>query len=84
MEIEKIRAQLSKTLAEKQVNEEKLNNKIQEKRDAIKEWEKNIKKMHKEIKHNEMMQQKERYELLSKIKDLKSRLGDQRKQMKEQ
>ena len=66
------------------INEEKLNNKIQEKRDAIKEWEKNIKKMHKEIKHNEMMQQKERYELLSKIKDLKSRLGDQRKQMKEQ
>lgn len=69
---------------EKQGNEEKLQKKLDEKRSAIKEWEKNSKKVYKELKHNEMMQQKERYELLTKIKSLKSKVDLQRTTIKDQ
>ena len=40
--------------------------------------------MYKELKHKEMMQQKERYELLTKIKSLKSKVDLQRTTIKDQ
>ena len=64
-------AQLQLQVDEKQKSEEKLQKKIESQRAALKEWEKNSKKVYKEIKHNEIMQEKERYELLLKIKELK-------------
>ena len=39
--------------------------------------------MYKEIKHNEIMQEKERYEMLLKIKELKNKTVEQRKEIKE-
>lgn len=56
--------------------------KIESQRAALKEWEKNSKKVYKEIKHNEIMQEKERYELLLKIKELKTKVLEQRKDIK--
>lgn len=40
--------------------------------------------MYKEIKHTEIMQEKERYELLLKIKELKNKVTEQKKDIKTQ
>ena len=47
---------------------------IDEKRTNIKEQNKNMKAAYKEMKHSEIMQQKERYELLLKIKEFQDKV----------
>lgn len=84
LEIGRLRDELLRAQEERKVSEARLNKKLEEKRNAIKEWEKNSKKVYKDIKHNEVMQQKERYELLTKIKELKNKVSTQRKDIKEQ
>jgi len=64
-------SELTKQIEDKGKKEEKLQKKIEAQKASLKEWEKNSKKIYKEIKHNEIMQEKERYEMLLKIKQLK-------------
>ena len=84
LQLSSLQSQTVQLQQDKQANEEKFQKKLDEKRSAIKEWEKNSKKVYKELKHKEMMQQKERYELLTKIKSLKSKVDLQRTTIKDQ
>lgn len=52
------------TIEGKNKNEEKLNNKIQSQKASLAQWEKNSKSVYKELKRNEILQEKERYEML--------------------
>ena len=52
---------------------------IEEKRSNLKEQTKNMKTVYKEMKHSEIMQQKERYELLLKIKEFQDKVKQQKK-----
>ena len=45
----------------------------------LKEQQKNMKTVYKEMKHSEIMQQKERYELLLKIKEFQDKVKQQKK-----
>ncbi len=58
-------------MKETEIEQNKL---IEEKRNNIKEQTKNMKTVYKEMKHNEIMQQKERYELLLKIKEFQDKV----------
>lgn len=75
---------MTKQLEEKGKKEEKLQKKIESQRASLKEWEKNSKKIYKEIKHNEILQEKERYEMLLKIKEYKNKIATQGKELKTQ
>lgn len=56
LQLSSLQSQMVQLQQEKQANEEKFQKKLDEKRSAIKEWEKNSKKVYKELKHSEMMQ----------------------------
>ena len=62
--------------------EQQLNKKIDRQRESLKEWQKNSKQVYKELKRNEIMREKERYEMLVSIKQLKAKVEDQGKVIK--
>lgn len=67
-ELQDKNAELMAIVEEKAKKEEKLNKKIEQQRESLKEWEKNSRQVYKELKRNEILQEKERYEMLLQLK----------------
>lgn len=56
--------ELTLLLEDKTKKEEKLTKKIEQQKASLKEWQQNSKKVYKELKRKEILQEKERYEML--------------------
>lgn len=59
---------LTTIIDNKAKTEENLNIQIESQKASLREWEKNSKRVYKELKRNEILQEKERYEMLLQIK----------------
>jgi len=68
--------ELTLLLEDKTKKEEKLTKKIEQQKASLKEWQQNSKKVYKELKRKEILQEKERYEMLLQIKQLKTKANE--------
>lgn len=71
-------------IEEKTKKEDKLNKKIEQQRESLKEWEKNSRQVYKELKRNEILQEKERYEMLLQLKQMKNKIAEYQVEINDQ
>ena len=77
-------AELMAVIEEKTKKEDKLNKKIEQQRESLKEWEKNSRQVYKELKRNEILQEKERYEMLLQLKQMKNKIAEYQVEINDQ
>ena len=75
--------ELTTIIDEKTKKETKLNKKIEVQKASIKEWQQNSKNVYKDLKRNQILQEKERYEMLVQIKQLKAKVTEQKTELKD-